>query len=95
MSEINAINLAITKTEILRHACRWRLRSYWVLGGADPRLPLIFENYDLFHAQSPDTGRGVHARSRLGSGLGLVTLTLEIFDVLPGRFPSTHDAARS
>ena len=23
-----------------------------------------FENYDLFHAQSPDTGRGVHARSR-------------------------------
>jgi len=22
-----------------------------------------FENYDLFHAQSPDTGRGVHARS--------------------------------
>ena len=22
-----------------------------------------FENYDLFHAQSPDTGRGAHARS--------------------------------
>ena len=22
-----------------------------------------FENYDLFHAQPPDTGRGVHARS--------------------------------
>jgi len=22
-----------------------------------------FENYDIFHAQSPDTGRGVHARS--------------------------------
>jgi len=22
-----------------------------------------FENYDLFHARSPDTGRGLHARS--------------------------------
>ena len=28
-------------------------------GDSDPN----FENYDLFHAQSPDTGRGVHARS--------------------------------
>ena len=24
---------------------------------------LNFENYDLFHARSPDNGRGVHARS--------------------------------
>ena len=24
---------------------------------------LNFENYDFFHARSPDTGRGVHARS--------------------------------
>jgi len=28
-------------------------------GVSDPN----FENYDLFHAQSPDTGRGVYARS--------------------------------
>ena len=28
-------------------------------GESDPN----FENHDLFHAQSPDTGRGVHARS--------------------------------
>jgi len=28
-------------------------------GDSDPN----FENYDLFHAQSPDTGRGVQARS--------------------------------
>jgi len=28
-------------------------------GDSDPN----FENYDLFHAQSPDTGRGVYARS--------------------------------
>jgi len=28
-------------------------------GDSDPS----FENYDLFHAQSPDTGRGVYARS--------------------------------
>jgi len=28
-------------------------------GDSDPSL----ENYDLFHAQSPDTGRGVYARS--------------------------------
>ena len=28
-------------------------------GDSDPN----FENCDLFHAQSPDTGRGVHARS--------------------------------
>ena len=28
-------------------------------GDSDPN----FENYDLFHAQSPDTGCGVHARS--------------------------------
>jgi len=26
-----------------------------------------FENYDLFHAQSPDIGRGVHARSWLAN----------------------------
>ena len=28
-------------------------------GDSDPN----FENYDLFHAQSPDTGHGAHARS--------------------------------
>ena len=28
-------------------------------GDSDPN----FENYGIFHAQSPDTGRGVHARS--------------------------------
>ena len=28
-------------------------------GDSDPYV----ENYDLFHARSPDTGRGVHARS--------------------------------
>ena len=28
-------------------------------GDSDPN----FENYDLFHAQSPDTGCGVHART--------------------------------
>ena len=28
-------------------------------GDSDPN----FENFDLFHAQSPDTGRGVRARS--------------------------------
>ena len=28
-------------------------------GDSDPN----FENYDLFHAQSLDTGRGVHTRS--------------------------------
>ena len=28
-------------------------------GDSDPN----FENYDIFHAQFPDTGRGVHARS--------------------------------
>ena len=28
-------------------------------GDSDPN----FENFDLFHAQSPDTGRSVHARS--------------------------------
>ena len=28
-------------------------------GDSDPN----FENYDLFHAQSPNTGCGVHARS--------------------------------
>ena len=28
-------------------------------GDSDPK----FENYDLFHAQSPDTGHSVHARS--------------------------------
>ena len=30
---------------------------------ADPN----FENYGLFHAQSADTGRGVHARSWRGN----------------------------
>jgi len=28
-------------------------------GGSNPN----FENYGFFHAQSPDTGRGFHARS--------------------------------
>ena len=28
-------------------------------GDSDPN----FENFDLYHVQSPDTGRGVHARS--------------------------------
>ena len=32
-------------------------------GDFDPNFSLSnFENYDLFHAQSPDTGRGVHSR---------------------------------
>ena len=31
-------------------------------GDSDPN----FENYDLFHAQSPDTGCGVHVRVRGG-----------------------------
>ena len=35
-------------------ACATRAGGY-----SDPN----FENYDLFHALSPDTGRGVHARS--------------------------------
>ena len=35
-------------------ACATRLD-----GDSDPN----FENYDLFNAQIPDTGRGVHARS--------------------------------
>jgi len=52
----------------------WGGASYWILdrsrkppaactaragGASDPN----FENYDLFHAQSPDTEHGAHARS--------------------------------
>ena len=33
-------------------------------GDSDPN----FENCDLFHARSPDTGRGVHARSWRANG---------------------------
>ena len=33
-------------------------------GDSDPN----FENYDLFHAKFPDTGRGVHARSWRADG---------------------------
>jgi len=39
-------------------ACATRAGGY-----SDPN----FENCDLFHAQSPDTGRGVHARSWLAN----------------------------
>ena len=39
----------------------WRA-MYWEGAGTHVKIS-NFENYDLFHAQSPDTGRCVHTRS--------------------------------
>jgi len=51
-----------------------RLRSAG--GDSDP----YFENYDLFHAQSPDTGCGVHAArgGRTGMSMSGVNFSDEV-----------------
>ena len=58
------VGLQLPAACCLRSACVWQLGN----GNSGPNI----ENCSLFHAQSPNTGRGVHARSWFVAGEGSV-----------------------